>query len=83
MGDRDTSYGGTSYELAEPEGEGQKVGGESEDGERGGVEECPVGFDAETDVAQEVNLKEGKREREEHRPDQRKRQPEQRRHGEE
>lgn len=60
----------TSYKSAEPEGESQKVGGESEDGERGGVEESPVGFGAEADVAQEENLKEGKGEREEHRPDQ-------------
>lgn len=56
--------------LAKPEGKSQKVSGESEDGERGRVEESPVGFCAETDVAQKENLKKRKGQGEEDRPDQ-------------
>ena len=48
--------------LASPKGECQKVNGESEDAEGGGVEQHPIGFDAEGDVAELVNLKKGKRE---------------------
>lgn len=55
---------------AQPERESQKVCSKTEDGERGRVEESPVGFCAETDVAQKENLKKRKGQGEEDRPDQ-------------
>lgn len=47
--------------LAEPEGESQKIGCETEDGEGGGGEEFPVGRVAIGDSAELDDLKEGKR----------------------
>jgi hypothetical protein len=44
---------------ASPESEGEEVEGESEDGEGGGLEDEPVGFESEGDVAELENLIEG------------------------
>lgn len=49
----------SSVESASPEGEGEEVEGESEDGEGGGLEDEPVGFESEGDVAELKNLIEG------------------------
>ena len=52
----------SSVKLARPEGERQKVDGETKDSEGGDVEEQPVGLDAKGDVAQLIDLKKRKRE---------------------
>ena len=54
----------SSVELTSPEGECQKVDGEPEDSEGGGVEKQPVGLGAEGNVAELIDLKKRKRESE-------------------
>ena len=55
----------SSVELASPECECQKVDGETKDAQGCGVEEQPVWFCAEGDVAELVDLIKGKRKGEE------------------
>ncbi len=50
--------------LARPESEGQEIDRESEDRQRRGVEQQPVGLGAEGDVAELIDLKKRKRESE-------------------
>ena len=58
------------FRLANPEGEGQEVGGESEDSEGGRVKNRPVGRQAEGDVAKLEDLIEREGKGEEGRPKQ-------------
>ena len=50
----------SSVKLARPESEGQEIDRQPEDRERRGVEEQPVGFGAEGDVAELIDLKKRK-----------------------
>ena len=67
------AWGGVRFQvsgirLTKPEGESQKVGCQSKNGEGGGVEESPVGRQTEGDVAELVYLEEGEGKREEDGP---------------
>ena len=57
--------------LTEPEGHDDEVGGESEDRERRGGKESPVDRRAEGDIAELIDLEDGKGKCEEGGPDQR------------
>ena len=59
----------------EPEGESQEVGCESKNGEGGDVEENPVCGRAEGDVAELIDLEQGKRKREKRGPQEIERKP--------
>ena len=55
--------------LANPKRDGEKVGGQSKDGEGGGMEESPVGRQSKGYVAELKNLIENEGKGEEGRPD--------------